>query len=135
MILRHTLSLFICCFISLGCYGQQSIVGRVLNDVLKPVIGASVINKSTNLHVNTDKNGDYHIQASITDTIKFLSIGLTPENRVVKEIGKNINIILINKDVNCLGAIWSERRYKKAYRQINNRYRKLYSLASAKKLW
>jgi hypothetical protein len=94
-----------------------------------------VTNKSTKLDVITDKNGDYQISANMSDTLKFLSIGLSPESRIVEGLTKKCNIILINKEVNCLGALWNEGDYKRAYRRVNNSYKKLYKLANTRKLW
>ena len=65
----------------------------------------------------------------------FQFVGLTPEIRVVERSDKKINIILMDKEVNCLGALWKESDYKKAYRNINKRYKELYSLAEKNNLW
>ena len=135
MCIRCILLLFTGIFASMTFYGQTSIKGRILGPDLKPVVGASVINKSTNLNVRTDKNGDYQIRANICDTLNFFSIGLSPESRIIEVLTKKCNIILIDKEVNCLGAIWDERDYKRAYRRVNNSYKKLNKLANTGELW
>ncbi|ALL05973.1 hypothetical protein AQ505_10990 [Pedobacter sp. PACM 27299] len=107
----------------------------MLDSELKPIVAARVENKLKNLRFYTDINGDYNIETSIGDTLKFLSIGLSPESRVIMDLSRDCNIILIDKEVNCLGAIWDERDYKKAYRQVNRKYNRLNIEANKKKLW
>lgn len=135
MAIRYTFSLFIFSFVCSICSGQITIKGRMLDAELKPVIGGLVESKLKNLKSYTDLNGDYHIETSIGDTLKFSSIGLTKESSVIMDLSRNYNIILIDKELNCLGAIWDERDYKKAYRQVNRKYNRLYIEANRKKLW
>jgi hypothetical protein len=132
MIIRSLLTLI--SFTPIFCYAQTPTKGKVLDDGLKPVI-ASVLNKATNSQVYTDRNGNFEIESSIGDTLKFLSIGLTPEYRVVRDSANKVNVILINKEVNCLGAIWDQRDYKRAYRLVDRRYKKLYIAASKQNVW
>lgn len=135
MAIRYIFSLFIFSFVCSVCSGQITIKGRVLDAELKPVIGGLVESKLKNLKFYTDINGDYYIETSIGDTLKFSSIGLSPETRVIRGRARDCNIILIDKEVNCLGAIWDERDFKKASRQMNRRYSCLYIQADEKKLW
>lgn len=132
---RYIFSFFIFSLICSICSGQIPIKGRVLDSELKPIVAARVESKLKNLRLYTDVNGDYHIEASVGDTLKFSSIGLSPESRVITALSKDCNIILIDKEVNCLGAIWDEQDYKKAYRQVNRKYNRLYFEANKMKLW
>ena len=132
MIIRSLLTLI--SFTPIFCYAQTPTKGKVLDDGLKPVI-ASVLNKATNSMVYTDRNGDFEIKSSIGDTLKILSIGLTPEYRIVADSTNKVNVILINKEVNCLGALWDEKDYRKAYQLLDRKYRKLYQVANKQNLW
>jgi len=135
MAVRYMFLFFMFSLICSICSGQKTIKGRVLDSELKPVVAARVESKLKNLRFYTDINGDYHIEASVGDTLKFSSIGLSPESRVITVLSRDCNIILIDKEVNCLGAVWDERDYKKAYRQVNRKYNRLYIEANKKKLW
>lgn len=118
------------------CFSQTgAIEGKILDENLHQAIGTNVINKSTKDQTIADENGNYKINASKGDTLAFQYIGFTTEIRVVEKENEKLNIILMDKDVNCLGAVWSQRDYKKAYRRIEKQYRKLYAEAEEKKKW
>eukprot|EP01132_Coremiostelium_polycephalum_P021817 gene21817-25892_t len=106
--IARTFFLFIYLLGPLICFGQIVVQGRVLNEDLKPLVCA-VANPSLSQKVLTDKNGDFSIKSKPDDTLIFSGIGFTDEIRVVGISTKKINVILMNKQVNCLGAAWSEK--------------------------
>lgn len=108
--------------------------GRVLNEDLKPLVCA-VANPSVSEKVLTDNNGDFSMKSKPGDTLIFSGIGFTDEIRIVGNSTKKINVILMNKQVNCLGAVWSKKEYKRANKRINALYRKLYATANKQNLW
>ncbi len=133
MIVRIFL-LFIYLLAPIICYGQIVVQGRVLDEDLKPLVCA-VATPSLKQKVLTDKNGDFSIKSKPGDTLIFSGIGFTDEIRMVGNSTKKINVVLMNKQVNCLGAVWSKKEYKKANRRINTLYRKLYATANKQNLW
>ena len=108
--------------------------GKVVDDKLTELIAVNVKNTKSGQHVLTDKNGNFEIETNIGDTLVFSYIGLTDELIVILETTR-IKLIMTDKSVNCLGAEWSKRDYKKADRQIHKRLKKLYKKAEAKNIW
>ncbi len=114
----------------------QSILtkGKVVDDKLTELIAVNVKNTKSGQHVLTDKHGNFEIETNIGDTLVFSYIGLTDELIVISEI-KSIKLIMTDKSVNCLGAEWSKRDYRKADKQIQKRLKTLYKEAEKNNIW
>ena len=81
------------------------------------------------------QNGRYKITATTNDTLQFRFVGLTTEKIPVKKQAQDLNLIMIDRTVNDLGAIWTKRQYRKTDRQIEKRLKKLYKKADKQKVW
>jgi hypothetical protein len=97
---------------------SQTCEGRILEESLKPLPGAIISNTRTNEIVNSDAKGDFNTLAQFGDTLNFRFVGYTDEYRIFK--GEKLNIILMDKQVNCLGAVWTKRQWKKASKIMFN---------------
>ncbi|PIQ17426.1 MAG: hypothetical protein COW66_11815, partial [Flavobacteriaceae bacterium CG18_big_fil_WC_8_21_14_2_50_34_36] len=71
----------------------------------------------------------------LNDTLKFQMIGLTTDKIKIEKPTQTLNVIMINKEVNCLGANWTEKQYRKAYQQIEKRLKELYKKADDQNVW
>jgi len=130
-----TMILSIGILMSIESFGQSLIAGKIVDEKLQQFIGDVVINKSTNEKTISDKSGFYQIKGNRGDTITFECIGVTHEKRIISDLGSRINVILMDKSVNCLGAPWTQRQYKKADRLINRKYNDLYKQAERIGIW
>jgi hypothetical protein len=67
------------------------------------------INNDLNTHekITADSKGHYTIRAGLGDTLIFSFVGVSSEKRIVQNIG-HINVLLIDKTVNDLGAVWTK---------------------------
>ena len=90
-------------------------------------------NKQNKKQVLADNKGDFKILAQLGDTLTFSYVGYTDEFRICD--GTKLRIILMNKNVNCLGAEWSKHDYNKAFKLIDKRYKELYQKSEELKLW
>lgn len=99
------------------------------------LFGVKIKNLNSGTESISDQNGRYEIIASENDTLEFQMIGLTTDKIKIEKPTETMNLIMMDKDVNCLGAIWTERQYKKAYREIEKRLKKLYKKAEKQNVW
>ena len=117
-------------------YAQEvSVKGKVLDDQLKKAVGTPVINLSSKANTVTNGDGIYEIHGIVGDTIEFRYIGCAKEKRVIANNGQIINVLMIDKTVNDLGAIWSRKQWQKADKQIAKRYRELEKEAQKQGKW
>jgi CarboxypepD_reg-like domain len=123
-------------FISLTTFGQNRIIkGKVVIEYTFEPLEYTII-KTKDTQVSPDKNGYYEINISPqTDTIEFQAIGFTTEYRIVNDSISILNIILMDKKFNCLGAIMTKREVRKAEEHIRKREKKQYDLAREKNIW
>ncbi|MBS1531015.1 MAG: carboxypeptidase-like regulatory domain-containing protein [Bacteroidetes bacterium] len=96
---------------------RNKVSGHVIDRNLDDVIGATIVNLNTHERVNTDSKGHYLIKAIISDTLLFSFVGVSPEKRIVHNNTEHINILLIDRTVNDLGAVWTKKQYRQAERQ------------------
>lgn len=110
------------------------IKGKIVDDKLSDLLAVNVKNLTSNKYVRTDENGLFGIQAKLGDTIEFSFVGLTTDRVTIADTA-NIKLIMMDKSVNCLGAEWSKREYKKADKRIQKRLEILYRQADKKRIW
>ncbi|MCF8378477.1 MAG: TonB-dependent receptor [Bacteroidales bacterium] len=82
-------------FLSLPLFSQvREITGTVLNEERLPMIGVTVVVEGTSVGTVTDLNGNYSIQASGQDRLKFSFVG---SQEVFKAVSENtvINVTLM----------------------------------------
>ena len=130
-----TIVLSIAILVTVDSFGQSYINGKIIDEKLQPFGRALVINKTINETVMSDINGLYQIKCNKGDTITFECIGVTAEKRIILDLDSKINVILMNKFVNCLGSPWTQRQYRKADKRINRIYKGLYKHADKKGIW
>ncbi len=109
--------------------------GKIVDEKLTCLFGVKITNLNSGTESISDQNGRYEIIASENDTLEFQMIGLTTDKIKIEKETETLNLIMMDKDVNCLGAIWTERQYRKAYREIEKRLKKLYKKAEKQNLW
>jgi hypothetical protein len=133
--MKRTLLLLVFILTINSTYCQTTLTkGKVVDDKLTELLAVNVKNTNSGQHVLTGKNGNFEIETNIGDTLIFSYIGLTDELIVVAEITR-IKLIMTDKSVNCLGAEWSKRDYKKADKRIKKRLKTLYKEAEKKSIW
>ncbi|UZR97215.1 hypothetical protein [Chondrinema litorale] len=133
--MKKTLLLLIILLSSNSIYGQEyTIRGKIIDDNLSDLIGVEIKNLTSNLQVFSDESGMFEIKSNKGDSLYFSFIGLTSEKLVISDQSK-IKLIMIDRSVNCLGAEWSTRDYKKADKQIQKRLNVLYKKADEKNIW
>jgi hypothetical protein len=133
MIRLIKLTLFILLFANISFGQTLEIKGKIIDRNFKPIFAVKVENITTKEQVFSDKNGSYIIHANLNDTLKYSFVGLTDEERVIDK--EELNIILIDKTLNCLGAIWSDRKWKKEQKKLDKYYKKLYLIANKENHW
>ncbi len=127
-----------CLFLSFAfsMFAQDNpIKGRVVGQQMENVPYARITNTRTHQEVETDTGGFYYINASTGDTLTYKSIGYTQEKREVNDITKHLNVLLINKTVNDLGAVWTRRQWRKAERSVEKYYKQLERQADQSGKW
>lgn len=123
----------IICFNSIYCQ-DNLIKGKIVDDKLSDLLAVNVKNIASNQHVLTNENGLFEIESNLGDTLEISFVGFTTERIVVLDTA-NIKLIMIDKSVNCLGAIWSKRDYMKAYKRIDKKLKSLYKQANKNQIW
>ena len=119
------------------CVAQKlsfNVTGKVIGQSMENGVGTKIINQRNYEQVFTYTAGIYKIHVSIGDTLIYYSIGYTKEIRVVTG-KKHINVLLINKQVNDLGAIWTKKQYDRAEKQMNEYYKSLEKKADKLGKW
>ena len=109
--------------------------GKIVDEKLTCLFGVKITNLNSGAESISDQNGGYEIIATENDTLEFQMIGLTTDKIKIEKPTHTLNLIMMDKDVNCLGAIWTERQYRKAYREIEKRLKKLYKKAEKQNVW
>ena len=109
--------------------------GKIVDEKLTCLFGVKITNLNSGAESTSDQNGRYEIIATENDTLEFQMIGLTTDKIKIEKPTQALNLIMMDKDVNCLGADWSDRQYQKAYREIEKRLKKLYKAAEKQSVW
>ena len=111
-------------------FGQRTLIhGKIIDEKFENVIGGVITNKATGDKVYSGSSGQFQINATTSDTLVFEFIPFTTETRIVTNPTEKLKIILMDKEVNCLGAVWTDKQYKQANKRINKRYKDLYNQA------
>lgn len=111
-------------------FGQRTLIqGKIIDEKFQNVIGGVITNKATGDKVYSGPSGQFQINATTSDTLVFEFIPFTTETRIVINTNEKLKIILMDKEVNCLGAAWTDKQYKQANKRINKRYKDLYNQA------
>ncbi|MEQ8238047.1 MAG: carboxypeptidase-like regulatory domain-containing protein [Cyclobacteriaceae bacterium] len=115
---------------------NHSIVkGKIIDDKFNCLLGVKITNINSRVVSMSDQDGNYEIIASENDTLAFQMIGLTTEEIKIEDSSQKLNLIMMDKDVNCLGAVWTEKQYRRAHRQIEKQLKKLYKKAEKQNAW
>ena len=109
--------------------------GKIVDEKLNCLFGVKITNLNTRAESISDQNGRYKIIATENDTLEFQMIGLTTDKIKIEKPTQTLNLIMMDKDVNCLGAIWTDKQYRRAYRGIEKRLEKLYKTAEKQNVW
>ncbi|MDO4228442.1 MAG: TonB-dependent receptor [Capnocytophaga sp.] len=98
--MREFLSILMFFLLGIGSIVAQDIVvsGTVTDDSGMPVPGATVIVKNTTRGVATDFDGKYSINVANGETLQFMAIGLSTEERRVSATGKSVSINVVLKE-------------------------------------
>ena len=113
----------------------KTVSGKIIDDNLACLSGVKITNLNSGMESISDQDGRYKIIATTNDTLQFRFVGLTTEKIPIKKQAQVLNLIMIDKTVNDLGAIWTKRQYRKADRQIEKRLKKLYKKADKQNVW
>ncbi len=114
---------------------KTNVSGKIVDEKLNCIFGVKVTNLNSGMETVSDQNGRYEIIATENDTLEFQMIGLTTDQIKIDKPTQTQNLIMMDKDVNCLGAIWTDKQYRKAYKQIESRLKKLYKKAEKQNVW
>ena len=126
---------FILFFFTKLVYSQEFLItGKVIDENFNSLAGVIISNSKTQEYETTNTKGNFEIKADIGDSLKFKFVGLAPEVIMV-DSKREINLIMIDKTVNCLGGIYTKRDYKIAYRKIDKKQKKLYKEANKLRIW
>ena len=109
--------------------------GKILDEKLSCLMGVKIRNLNNGNESISNQKGYYEIIATENDTLEFQMIGFTAERIKIEKTTQTCNLIMMNKDVNCLGAIWTEKQYRKAKRQIEKQLKELYKKAKKQNVW
>ena len=123
--------------ISNWAYAQIEIKidGKIVDENMTCLYGVKITNLNSGEETISDQNGTYEIIATEKDTIQFELIGMTTDKIKIVKPTQTLNLIMMDKDVNCLGANWSDKQYHKANRQIEKRLKQLYKEADKREVW
>ena len=133
--MKKILLIFLTGVSNLAFAQNEKVSGKLIDDNLDCLSGVKITNLNTGIESTSDLNGRYEIMGTRNATLEFRLAGVTTEKIPVEKSAQILNLILINKTVNCLGAIWTDRQYRKAYRQIGKRLNKLYKKAGEQNVW
>ncbi|MBX5439491.1 MAG: carboxypeptidase-like regulatory domain-containing protein [Thermoflavifilum sp.] len=86
------------CFCPAKLHAQEVVFGKVMDNATRlPLVGATVINRTTGEGTLTDTLGAYRIHARVYDWIVFSYIGYAPDSMQIRVMGKNgaiVNVFL-----------------------------------------
>jgi len=114
---------------------ETKLSGKIIDDKLTSLFGVKITDLNNGAESITDQNGQFEINVSQNDTLEFSFIGLTSEKIKIETINENLNLIMIDKSVNCLGAIWTDKMYERAEKKQNRMIKKLYKKAEKNNVW
>jgi len=114
---------------------ETKLSGKIVDEKLTSLFGVKITNLNSGTESISDQNGRYEIIAKENDTLEFQMIGLTTDKIKIEKPTQTRNLIMMDKEVNCLGAIWTEKQYRKAYKQIERQLKKLYKKAEKENVW
>jgi len=109
--------------------------GKIVDEKLTCLFGVKITNLNSGMESISDQNGRYEIIATENDTLEFQIVGLTTDKIKIEKSTQTRNLIMMNKDVNCLGAIWTEKQYQKANKRIERQLKKIYKKAEKENVW
>jgi len=122
-------------FTSQKSLGQSILVtGRVIGEKMEYLDYTDIANLATKEKTKTNDIGIYDVHASVGDTLLYHAIGYTDEKRIVKDI-RHLNVLLIHKQINELGAIWTKRQYSLAEKERDKYYKSLEKKAEKSGKW
>lgn len=90
---HFTIILAVLCLCA-SSYAQKTITGEVFDDTGAPVIGASILNTSSNSGTTTDLDGAYSLSATNGDNILISYIGFSDDEFTVTEDQSNYSVQL-----------------------------------------
>lgn len=97
---KAVLSLLLCLFLSSSLFAQKKITGTVIGPDAKPVFGATVSVKGTNVGTATSQDGTFSIDLpSGTNTIIVSSVGFEVSEFNVDELGGRTSINVTMKEL------------------------------------
>ncbi|QQL48706.1 hypothetical protein [Mucilaginibacter ginkgonis] len=111
------------------------ISGKVIDEHLQQFTGAKITNKTSNIIRFANANGLYSIPANLGDSLVFSFRGTAAETRIVKVFTRPTNVLLMNKTVNDLGAVWTKKQWLKAEKEVDKKYRSLLDKARSRGVW
>ncbi|AMM50931.1 hypothetical protein TH61_06675 [Rufibacter sp. DG15C] len=112
-----------------------NIEGKIIDDKLHCLTGVVISNLKSGAKATSDQKGQFKIIASQGDSLEFRMVGFTTDKILIKDSSLPIKLIMADKEVNCLGAFWTERQYRVASRRMDRRMKKLYKQANGKDAW
>ncbi len=93
---------------------QVTVKGKITDEDNLPVIGASVLNTTTNKYTTSDTDGNYEIKASEGDELSFSSVGMVT---VTAKVGKS-NVIDIRMQADAINDYHLEGIVVTGYQDI-----------------
>ena len=124
------------CFLTVNSFSQtKQIKGRILDEQLNPIPGALINDLKNHQSSIANADGYYIISALIGDTIKYKFVGSTNETRIVVNPQQHINVILMDKTYNDLGAILTKKQWERAEKKMKRYYEQLEIKADESGKW
>lgn len=94
MYLIRTISIFLILFICANGFGQ-SIRGQVTDDLLQPIPGVNIVNKTSGTHAHSDVEGRFLLEGcSLNDFIQITSVGFETLDITLDNLDKELKLIL-----------------------------------------
>ena len=109
--------------------------GKIVDEKMNCLFGVKITNLNSGTKSISDQNGRYEILATGNDTLEFQMVGLSTDKIKIEKPTQTLNLIMMDKEVNCLGAIWTDKQYRKAYKRIERQLKKLYKKAEKLNVW
>ncbi|WP_378187549.1 carboxypeptidase-like regulatory domain-containing protein [Aquimarina sp. W85] len=109
--------------------------GKIVDEKLNCLFGVKITNLNSGTEFISDQDGCYKIIVTENDILEFQMIGLTTDKIKIEKSTQTLNLIMMDKDVNCLGANWTEKQYRKVSRKIEKELKKLYKKAEKQNVW
>ena len=113
----------------------SQVKGKILNVNLQSLAGVKITNLNTGKVSHSDPNGCFKMEASAGESLRFEFPGLTSEKIEIIKNGQDIHLIMIDKDLNCIGQTLSQKQIEKNQKIIRKKLKKLYRKARKQKIW